>query len=123
MKTIKNNDEVMKIYENMMTCDETNKRQWQNNEQLCIYIYENHDEIWWKSVQNIHQIMKMMKTVMNCDKKVFFIIFRMYMYWTKLSHDEIKTRKTKIIWRNRCSSKNLLTAPFLKENQNHKDDN
>jgi hypothetical protein len=93
MKTIKNNDEVMKIYENMMTCDETNKRQWQNNEQLCIYIYENHDEIWWKSVQNIHQIMKMMKTVMNCDEKVFFIIFRMYMDCTKLSHDEIKTRK------------------------------
>ena len=39
MKTIKNNDEVMKIYENMMTCDETNKRQWQNNEQLYMWIY------------------------------------------------------------------------------------
>ena len=32
---------------------------------------------------------------MNCDENVFFIIFRMYMYWTKLSHDEIKTRKNK----------------------------
>ena len=38
---------------------------------------------------------KMMKTVMNCDEKVFSIIARMYMYWTKLSHDEIKTRKNK----------------------------
>ena len=57
-KLIKNNDEIMNNYENMMTCDETNKRQWQNNEQLYmwIYIYENHDEIWWKFVQNIHQI-------------------------------------------------------------------
>ena len=39
----------MNNYENMMTCDETNKRQWQNNEQLYmynyVYIYENHDEI------------------------------------------------------------------------------
>ena len=64
MKTLKNNDEIMNNYENMMTCDETNKRQWQNNEQLYMYnyvyicIYENHDEIWWKFVQNIHQIMK-----------------------------------------------------------------
>ena len=78
----------MKNFENMMTCDES-KKKWQNNEQL-YNIYENHDEIWWKFVQNIHQIMKKLKTVMNCDEKVFFIIFRMYMYWTKLSHDEIK---------------------------------
>ena len=39
--------------------------------------------------------MKMMKNVMNCDEKVFFIIFRMYMYWTKLSHDEKKLEKIK----------------------------
>ena len=32
---------------------------------------------------------------MNCDENVFFIIFRMYMHWTKLSHDEIKTKKQK----------------------------
>ena len=62
MKTLKKNDEIMNNCENMMTCDETNKRQWQNNEQLYmynyVYIYENHDEIWWTFVQNIHQIMK-----------------------------------------------------------------
>ena len=39
MKTMKNNDEIMNNYENMITCDETNKRQWQNNEQLYMYIY------------------------------------------------------------------------------------
>ena len=74
MKLIKDNDKIINNY---------------------IYIYENHDEIWWKYVQNIHQIMKMMKNVMNCDEKVFFIIFRMYMYWTKLSHDEKKLEKIK----------------------------
>ena len=39
MKTIKNNDEIMNNYENMMTCDETNKKQWKNNEQLYMYNY------------------------------------------------------------------------------------
>ena len=38
MKTMKNNDEIMKNYENMMTCDETKKGQWQNNKQLYIYM-------------------------------------------------------------------------------------
>ena len=39
---------------------------------------ENHDEVWWKFVQNIHQIMKMMKTLMNCDEKVFHYFSHVY---------------------------------------------
>ena len=63
---------------------------------MYIYIYENHDEIWWKFVQNIHQIMKNDENRDELWWKGFFhFFFRMYMYWTKLSHDEIKTRKNK----------------------------
>ena len=112
----------MKNFENMMTCDES-KKKWQNNEQL-YNIYENHDEIWWKFVQNIHQIMKKNE---NRDelwwKGLFHYFSHVYVlnktepWWNK------KLEKTKIICRNRCSSKNLFAAPLLKEHQNHKDYN
>ena len=50
-KLIKNNDEIMNNYENMMTCDETNKRQWQNNEQLYMWIYIYIWKPWWNMMK------------------------------------------------------------------------
>ena len=47
---------------------------------MYIYIYENHDEIWWKFVQNIHQIMKNDENRDELWWKGFFHFFFSHVY-------------------------------------------